>query len=259
MPVKREFVRLNTQLPLRYRVLRPAEYRREKARILTTHQDRAIPLLQLAERWASQDTQGKRERELQRLMVPVLATMHEKLDRILCHLNPRDFVALRFLEPRPVNLSGSGLGGRGELQRRMVPALAAMHEKLDRILFSLNPHDPVALRFEKPLPVNLSGSGLGLTAEEPLSPETTLALELLLPFLAPLVIKAIGRVSRVQPLDPEKRQWHIGIAFEVIHEEDREAIIRYISREQRIALRARCEPPTATHVEQRSAPPEALQ
>ena len=218
MPKGREFVRIDTQLPLRYRVLSPAEYRREKARILTAHQGWASPLLQLAEHWASHDKQGKRKAELERFMVPVLAALHEKLDRILFHMNPRDFVALRFQDPQPGTISGYALGRGGDLRRLMVPALAALDERLDRILFFLNPHDPVALRFQETRPVNISGSGLGLTTEEPFSLETTVVLELLLPFLSPLVITSIGKVSRVQLLDREKRRWDIGIKFDVIRE-----------------------------------------
>jgi len=140
-----------------------------------------------------------------------------------------------------------GLRG-GELERLIVPVLAALHEKLDRVLFLLNPQDPVALRFADPQPVNLSGSGLGLTTGEPFLLDAHLGLELLLPLAFPLVIKAIGKVSRVQPWDQEKHQWLIGVRFEVIREEDREAIIHYIFREQRIALRARNTPTVSASV-----------
>jgi hypothetical protein len=46
----------------------------------------------------------------------------------------------------------------------------------------------------------------------------------------------------------------MGMKFDVIHEEDREAIIRYIFREQRIALRARSLPMLFTKAEQSVAP-----
>ena len=60
-----------------------------------------------------------------------------------------------------------------------------------------------------------------------------------MPFSFPLRIKAIGKVNRVEALNLEPQQWYTATMFDVIHEEDREAIIRYIFREQRIALRTR--------------------
>ena len=50
---EREFVRVETQLPLHYRQLSPGEYRREKARILLDRQARINSLFQLVERWSS--------------------------------------------------------------------------------------------------------------------------------------------------------------------------------------------------------------
>jgi hypothetical protein len=185
---EREFVRIDTQLPLQYRPLSPAEYRREKARLLTDRQARMHPFFQLMDHWASQDEQSLRSSEFERLIVPVLA---------------------------------------------------ALNEKLDRILSIVHPGDPAALRFEEPRPLNISGSGLGLVLNECLPLETAIALEFLLPFPFPLRIKAIGKVNRVEPLAPEPQQWYTGTKFDVIREEDREAIIRYIFREQRLALRTR--------------------
>jgi c-di-GMP-binding flagellar brake protein YcgR len=94
---------------------------------------------------------------------------------------------------------------------------------------------------------------VGLVAKEYFPLETTLALALLLLFLFPLTIKAIGKVNRVESLDAENQQWYIGMKFDVIHEEDREAIIRYVFREQRVALRARNLPMLFTNAEQSAA------
>lgn len=190
---ERNFVRIDTLLPLRYHFLTPSKYRREKSRILMDRQAQVNPFLQLMERWSLQDEQGMRGGDLERLIVPVLAVMNEKLDHILAILNP---------------------------------------------------NDPMALRFEAPQWVNISGSGIGLILQENFPLDTALFLELLLPFPFPLMVKAIGRVTRVEPvdadhLDADQQQWYVGTQFDVIREEDREAIIRYIFREQRVALRAR--------------------
>jgi PilZ domain len=190
---ERDFVRIDTLLPLHYHSLTLSEYSWEKSRILMDRQSRINPFLQLMERWGSQDEPSMR---------------------------------------------------RGELERFIVTVLAAMNEKLAHILATINPSNPMALRFEAPQPVNISGSGVGLILEETFPLDTALILELLLPFAFPLIIKAIGRINRVEAVDADYQQWYIGTQFDVIHEEDREAIIRYIFREQRVALRARNIPTT---------------
>jgi hypothetical protein len=195
---EREFVRIDTQLPLRYQRLTATEYRRESARILLDRQARMNPFLPLMERWSSQDEQSTRSVELERLLGPVLA---------------------------------------------------AMNEKLDRILAILDPSDPTALRFAMPQALNISAAGVGLTLTECFSLDTVLALDFFLPFSFPLLIKAIGKVTRVDPLNLEPQQWYTATKFDVIHEEDREAIIRYIFREQRLALRTRHSPITFRNME----------
>ena len=200
---KREFVRIDTYLPLRYQRLNSTECRREKARILMDRPARMNPFLQLMEHSSSQEEQGARGAELERLIAP---------------------------------------------------ALAAMNEKLDRILAILNPADPMALRFEEPQALNISGAGVGLTLLERFPLDTALALEFFLPFPFPLRIKAIGKVNRVEALNHEPQQWYTATKFDVIHEEDREAIIRYIFREQRIALRTRQTPTLFTDVESPTTP-----
>jgi hypothetical protein len=191
-----EFVRIATKLPLHYQRLNTAERRREKARILGDQQTRMNPFLQLMERWISQEDQGGRGSDLERLLGPVLA---------------------------------------------------AMNEKLDHILAILDSSDPMALRFEKPLGMSISGSGIGLTLPEYFPLDSILGLDFLLPFPFPLRIKALAKVYRVESLDLTPQQWYVATKFDVIHEEDREAIIRYIFREQRIALRMRNIPAQLTN------------
>ncbi len=102
-PEDREFVRIETQLPLHYQPLSPGEYRREKARILLDRQARINPLFQLMERWPPQDEQGMRGGELERLIIPMFAAMNDKLDRILATLDPSHPMALRFEEPHLID------------------------------------------------------------------------------------------------------------------------------------------------------------
>jgi hypothetical protein len=57
---ERDFVRIDTLLPLHYQPLTPSEYRREKSRILMDRQGRDNPFFQLMDRGGSQDEQGLR-------------------------------------------------------------------------------------------------------------------------------------------------------------------------------------------------------
>ena len=47
----------------------------------------------------------------------------------------------------------------GESERLMIAILAAMNEKLDRILSIIDLSDPIALRFKEPQSINISGAG----------------------------------------------------------------------------------------------------
>lgn len=90
--------------------------------------------------------------------------------------------------------------------------------------------------------VDLSGAGLGVHVSERIEQDAMLEVEMTLLGDPTIVLRAVGRaVSLVKPEAgsiPVGR-FHLGIAFESIHEEDRQALVRYTFRLQREELRRR--------------------
>ena len=89
---------------------------------------------------------------------------------------------------------------------------------------------------------SLSGSGLGARVPQVVPEGTLVDLELTLPGDPAASVRALGRAIHV--VRPDGRvlpvgRFDVGIAFEAIHDEDREAVIRYTFRVQRAMLRDR--------------------
>ena len=90
--------------------------------------------------------------------------------------------------------------------------------------------------------VNLSGSGLGVFAPERLPEGSFVEVELNLVGDPSAEVHAVGRVVSLVHPDGDSLpvgRWHLGIGFHGIHEEDREAVVRYTFRIQRAQLRDR--------------------
>ncbi|MBP7146369.1 MAG: PilZ domain-containing protein [Acidobacteria bacterium] len=89
--------------------------------------------------------------------------------------------------------------------------------------------------------VALSGSGLGLWATVRIPDGTPIELELSLPGDPSATVRALGRIVTLILPDGDTvpvGRFHLGVAFEAIHEQDREAIVRYTFRVQRAQLRS---------------------
>ncbi|UCF67825.1 MAG: PilZ domain-containing protein [Acidobacteriota bacterium] len=89
---------------------------------------------------------------------------------------------------------------------------------------------------------SLSGSGVGIVIPQRLDPETLLELELTLLGDPRATLRCLARVVSVVHPDGESLpvgRYHLGVAFEGMHEEDREALVRYTFRLQRAQLRER--------------------
>ncbi len=89
--------------------------------------------------------------------------------------------------------------------------------------------------------IDISGAGLGFYAPQSLEIGTKLKTKITLSRFPELSIICISKVIRCgEKTDDEgKRKWDVGTLFEVIHQDDRERIFRYISRSQRTMLRNR--------------------
>jgi hypothetical protein len=90
--------------------------------------------------------------------------------------------------------------------------------------------------------VNLSGAGLGAHVTQRIEQGSLVELEMTLLGDPTIVLRAVGRV--VSLVHPDGRtlpvgRFHLGIAFDAIHEEDRQALVRYTFKLQREQLRRR--------------------
>ncbi len=128
-------------------------------------------------------------------------------------------------------------------------ALLSLHERTERIEWMLR---RIADRLGVDLrdsghwiegeTINLSGAGLGVRVPERLPEGSMVELELHLVGDPSAEVRAVGRVVSLVHPDGEDLpvgRWHLGIGFHGIHEEDREAVVRYTFRIQRAQLRDR--------------------
>ena len=140
------------------------------------------------------------------------------------------------LEPLDARLTEMGPALRRE-SRVVAEVLELINRKislvagivvLERVTGTHDPH-----REHAPSAVNLSGGGLGLRAEEPMASGTWLAVDVVL-LPASHAMRAIGRVT-----DSRKRDtgYWIGIEFDALREEDRDALISHALRKQAQILR----------------------
>ena len=92
---------------------------------------------------------------------------------------------------------------------------------------------------------DFSGAGLGFLENKALPLESVLRMSIELSRFPQLVVHCIGKVVRCEPVaspgGEAPEQHSIGVQFTVIHDEDRERIIRHVFRIQRRNLRARKE------------------
>jgi len=88
--------------------------------------------------------------------------------------------------------------------------------------------------------VSLSGSGMGLRLSQQLEEGTLVEIEVTLLGETTGMVRLLGRIVALgQPDGAEVPvgRFHLGVSFEVFHEEDQEAIVHYTFRMQRAQLR----------------------
>lgn len=105
-------------------------------------------------------------------------------------------------------------------------ALDRIERKVDRLLARLESgeHTPAM----QPQRINLSGSGVRFSSEDPLEEGQYLDLALVLPGESPVSIRAVGEVVRQRLLArPSGAVYEIAVTFSDLAAADREAIIRY--------------------------------
>jgi len=114
-----------------------------------------------------------------------------------------------------------------ELFRLIHAALAEVKEDLELIKAHLGMEEPRLRRRE----MEISGSGLSFRGPAEFAPGQLLLLSLVLPFELPILVRAVGEVIESRP-EGEKGSRH-RLRFVLIHEEDRELIVKYTFQRQR--------------------------
>ena len=126
---------------------------------------------------------------------------------------------------------------------RIDPGLAGwldrIERKLDRVLLHLGIGDPVAFGDGDVQEVMLSGAGMSLASESPVPPGKLTLVEFEIPGTPAHLVRCLARVIRHQPPKEPGGPVTAAVAFEVINEADREAIVRHAVEVQRTLLRTR--------------------
>ena len=145
-------------------------------------------------------------------------------------------------------LSDSRLPDDGDAtwERRALATLLVGMERLrrevDRLAALVDQEDAAVSDWIAGETVSVSGSGLAVLIPRNLDTGTLVELDLQLRREVDTRLHAIGRVASLVLPDGDRYpvgRFHLGVAFETIHDQDREALIRYTFREQRRSLRRR--------------------
>ena len=128
--------------------------------------------------------------------------------------------------------------GASESESRLDAALSGIYIKLDLILNLLVKKAVDPIYQTPPTLANISGAGLRFKVKEPFELGAFYELKMLLPILPIRLIRALGKVVRVnEVIENGDRLFEVSFGFELISEEDRETIIHYTFKRQREILR----------------------
>ena len=152
---------------------------------------------------------------------------------------------LRNLKNKYANLVPEGLdienfgGGDVDVLRGLLKLIININEKVDLILSYLEKKEDLTLYKKPPQKITLSAEGIGFFIAEPVTVGTYMKVRVLLPQSPKIMISALGKVVRIAPKEIQgMKKFEVGIAFSDIHEDDQEAIIKYIFMRQRDMLRS---------------------
>jgi hypothetical protein len=126
---------------------------------------------------------------------------------------------------------------------RIDPGLAGwldrIERKLDRVLLHLGIGDPVAFGEDDVQEVMLSGAGMSLASDAPVPPGELTLVEFEIPGTPAHLVRCLARVIRHHRPKKAGDPVTSAVAFEVINEADREAIVRHAVEVQRTLIRTR--------------------
>ncbi len=119
--------------------------------------------------------------------------------------------------------------GEEDVLRMLVASLGEIRDELRRISEKLGIETSQLVR----RPINISGSGFSFWQTSKYKKDTILQLSAVLPLDTPVLVKAVGTVVDDPLYDDAYKMFRHKVNFEVIHEDDRELIIRYTFKRQR--------------------------
>ncbi len=132
----------------------------------------------------------------------------------------------------------------GRIDEALAVWLDRIERKLDRVLVHLGIGDPVAFSDADVQEVMLSGSGMAFVTDAEVVPGDPVLVEFEIPGVPAQLVRCLARVIRNLPAKkrPGKREAGddretTAVSFEVIHDSDREAIVRHAVEVQRKLIR----------------------
>lgn len=125
----------------------------------------------------------------------------------------------------------------GNVDPFIANALIDINLKLNFILSMLSCGGETSIFSQKPIEANLSEGGIGFTTQDEFTKGQLLELKMMLPVFPIAIIKAWGKVVRINP-SPEGC-YKVGMEYINIKEEDQDKIVHYLFKRQRELLRKR--------------------
>ena len=113
-----------------------------------------------------------------------------------------------------------------------------INEKIDLIISYIEKKEDSSIYQKNPEKITLSAGGISFFISEPIPTDTYLKVRMLLPQSPKILMTTLGKVTRITPQNAEGiKMFEVGVDFLDIHEDDQEAIIKYIFMRQRDMLR----------------------
>ena len=133
-------------------------------------------------------------------------------------------------------------GGDVDTLRGLLKLIININEKIDLIISYIEKREDSSIYQKNPEKITLSAGGISFFVSEPISVGSYLKLKMLLPQSPKILIAALGKITRITPQDAQGiKNFEVGVDFLDIHEDDQEAIIKYIFMRQRDMLRNQSE------------------
>ena len=158
----------------------------------------------------------------------------EDIETIMSNKDATDLSPLSF-SLRPF-MEGEGKEEElGNIDPFILNALIDINLKLNLIISTMSSGGQKNILTRMPIEANLSEGGIGFIAVEEVRAGDLFEIEMILPVFPIAVIKTIGKVVRVNPL--QEGGYNIGIQYTYIKDEDRDKIVHYLFKKQREWLR----------------------